>query len=623
MKGVKMMKIKFLALAAFMLCLAMLLVSCGAEEPTGEETNKEACTTIVDENDDGICDNCGHTGLIPEVVVPEMIVNPIPETNASEYFSFPYEDEVIPVSKFETLTGGLIKNSAATGGRIIVLSYTQPISPPETPENMKLLRDYYSVFDLETKKSVYTFASEEYVNGSAPRDSYSFDLRDYYFSVHKELTDLNPLGQLVVENTWIFRTNSGDPINTCYTLDRLDGDTVGDVFYLTVNDSIYPIDTEKHSRLTLAGSTDVIIGNADTFVKRPAFDSVIGNYGYVFEKDGSGKITGLQVYDLTKWLECIYSFDVASYVKDAATSMGVLQNGTVLMQTLVPLHKTAKAYDVIEDGNKFDIVYTAINPFDKSLVELEFGYYIESIVEASQSGIVTDIVKAPNVAHVYPIVDDHIDRSHLMIFAVANDLKILSEHKEILPGQYGADKYPVGNGLYIVNLLVGNKNVEAVVDEAGQFVTYLPENYYAGDGFLIAGKCVYSYDMKEIFKLVRDDGEYTVEHRSRGFLILSKPNFADNEKRDFFYYAPGSTAPVEIASERSGSGRTFFGMLGSGLFVIREAQFVEGGLPIYRYNVFNSQNASLKVLDRIPQFVGEYNDAILANDDVAYYVFYN
>ena len=64
-------------------------------------------------------------------------------------------------------------------------------------------------------------------------------------------------------------------------------------------------------------------------------------------------------------------------------------------------------------------------------------------------------------------------------------------------------------------------------------------------------------------------------------------------------------------------------MLGSGLFVIREAQFVEGGLPIYRYNVFNSQNASLKVLDRIPQFVGEYNDAILANDDVAYYVFYN
>lgn len=623
MKGVKMMKIKFLALAAFMLCLSILLVSCGAETPVADEPEKEACTEIVDANNDNKCDNCGHVALVPEVVIPEMIVNPIPDSNANEYFSFPYEDGVVPVSKVETLTGGIVKNSAATGGRIIVLKWTQPISPENVPDDEKLLRDHYVVFDLETKKSVYTFATEEYISKYAPRDSYSFELSDYYFAVHKEVADYNPLGQLVVENTWIFRTNSGDPIATTYTLDRLEADTVGDVFYLTVNDTVYPIDTESETRLMLAGSTDVISGNADIFVKRPAFNTVLGNYGYVFELDSNDEVVGLQVYDLTKWLECIYSFDVASYVDGESAYMGVLQSGNVLMQNLIPLHDDVKAYDVIEGGVKYDMVYTSINPFDGTLTELEFGYYIAYIGEASATGIVADVVKAPNVAYVYPIVDDLVDRSQLQIFAVANDLKILSEHKAVLPAQYTADKRPVGNGLYVVDLLIGEKLVEAVIDEAGQFVTYLPENYYAGDGFIIAGKCIYGYDMKEIFKLVRDDGEYTVEHRSRGFLILAKRNFADNTKRDFFYYAPGSSAPIEIASERSGSGKTFYGMLGSGLFVIREAQFSEIGVTSYRYNIFNSKNNSLKILDREPKFVGEYNDAILANDDVAYYVFYN
>ena len=55
MKGDKMMKIKSLALSAFMLCLVMLLASCGAAEDVLGEPDAPAtpCTDVVDENNDG------------------------------------------------------------------------------------------------------------------------------------------------------------------------------------------------------------------------------------------------------------------------------------------------------------------------------------------------------------------------------------------------------------------------------------------------------------------------------------------------------------------------------------------------------------------------------------------
>ena len=627
MKGNKMMKIKILALTAFMLCLVMLLASCGAAEDVLGEPDAPAntpCAEVVDENNDGKCDNCGHITTVKEEVVTPMVVKPVPNgSSASDYFVFTYDGEELPLKKYDMLTGGLVKNDAIDGGRIIVLKYTQPVSGPEVADHQKILQDHYTVYDLEGKKDVYKFASEKYLTGTLPVDSYTFNCSDYYFSVQKSLTTTNPLGQTIVENSWVFRTNFGDTITACTTLSRLEGDLVGEVFYLAVNDIVVPIDINTHKRVVLAGSGEIVLGNADTFVKRPAFDYTHGNYGYVYERDYAGNIVGLQVYDLTTWLECVYSYDVASYAMGNATYMGVLQNGNVIMQTLVPLHSGAKSYDVMVSGGKYDIVYTVINPFEESIREIEFGYFIANIIEGAECDIVADAVITPNVAYVYPIVDDQIDQSIPMTVAVDNELNILAQLKEILPGQYGAEMEAVGNGLYIVDLYVGDGIVEAVVDKDGKFITYLPETYYAGDGFIIAGKRVYGYDMKEKFNLASLEGEYTIEHKTRGFLILSRRNLSDNEKRDFFFYDPSTaSSPVEIASERSGSGRSFYGMLGSGLFVIREAQLVDGSAPIYRYYVYNTENTSVRTLDKEPQFVGEYGKTILVNDGTTYYIFY-
>ncbi len=651
------MKTKIFALIAVMLCIGMLLVSCGEEEAelgactshVDENKDKKCdtcatdyiapCTALVDEDNDGKCDYCGHEGELPGEEIPVMVVNPIPsDADVNDYFDFSYKDGVVSITQVDALMGGVIKNNAEeNGGRIVVLKYTNPISEEdrqslgltgEIDPNDPLERDYYNIYDLVQKKTVYSFATAPYNTVTPLTESYVFRLSDYYFSVMKTKTtyqDNNPFGEPTITYTYTYYTNAGDSITITNTTDNFNEELVGEVFYLTVNDRVFPIDINTEKRLTLAGQAEPYFGNIDTFVKRPAFDHVYNNMGYVFERNSDGDIVGVQVYDLKQWLDCVYSYTVPSYVDNEYTTMGVLNNSTILVQTMIHLMDNVKAYDVIESGEKYDIVYTVINPIDGSVKEIEFGYYISSISEATNSSLVADTTLSPNVAYIYPIVEDMIDYSDIMTVIVDNDLNILCELDEVLPAQYLADKTPVGGGLYVVTLNIGGDLVDAVIDELGKLKTYLPENCYRGDGFIIAGTKIYSYDMTEKFNLRSLEAEYTIEEKSRGFLILSKPNVGDSEKKDYYYYDPAELSqPDLIASEStSTSNKMFLGMLGSSLFVIRERLFADQttGSEIYRYYVFNANNDNIKEFGEKPIFAGEYDQAILATDGTYHYVF--
>jgi hypothetical protein len=182
MKGVKMMKIKFLTLTAFMLCLVMLLASCGAEETAnGNENETGVCAETVDADNDGKCDNCGHDAALPKEEIPVMVVKPVPEnSNADEYFVFNYDGEEVPFSKYTSLTGNIELNDAINGGRIVVLKYSNSVSAAGAPTEQQMMKDYYNIYDLEANQSIYFFASSEYLNGTSPKETYTFGCGDYY-----------------------------------------------------------------------------------------------------------------------------------------------------------------------------------------------------------------------------------------------------------------------------------------------------------------------------------------------------------------------------------------------------------------------------------------------------------
>lgn len=654
------MKTKIFALIAAMLCIGMLLVSCGEEvadntctSHVDENKDKKCdlcavdyiapCNQVIDADNDGKCDYCGHEATLPEEDVPVMVVKPIPD-DADEYahFDFTYKDGVIAIDQQDTIAGAIVANGAAPGakgGRIIVFKHsaeqttdatnpdaTAPTEPVEDP----WMKDYYSIYDLVTKKTIWSFQTEKYNNEYPLNETYSFELSEYFFGIMKtkvQYNSNNPFDTPVTTYTYTYRTNAGDAITVTNSIANYDEEKIGDVFYLTVNDLVYPIDTITSKRLTLAGETEPYIGNVDTFVKRPAFDCVLNDLGYVFERDINGNVVAFQVYDLNEWVDCIYSYIAPSYVAKAYTKIGVLQNSTVLLETLVPLANNSKAFDIIENNQKYDIVYTIINPIDSSVKEVEFGYYIDFVSETSDATVITDTTVSPNLAYIYPIVDDMIDFSEVMTVVLDNDLNIICMLEKDLPAQIDAQKTPVGNDLYIVVLNIGGKEVKAVIDKAGNLKNYLPDSCYCGDGFIIAGSKIYTYDMREKFNLRTLDGEYEIVVKNRGFLILAKPNIGDSQLKDYFYFNPADASqPALIASESfSTSNKVYVGTLGSSLFLIRE-DFRLSTDPsseiISRYYVFNSDNFEAGDFNEELFFVGEYENTTLVSDGTLHYLFF-
>lgn len=609
------MKTKFLALIALLVCFATVLVSCGDDAIAQSE-----CSAPIDEDMNGKCDVCGHDYVNPEDKV-EMVVNPIPtDVNESEYFKFtqelskPYAENPTP----------LIGSPAAEGGNYQKFIVTKHIgecnkdgSALKGGESADQIykRDTYMVYDFTAKEAIYTVYSETYKEGEPRIDKYEFQLYDYYSYVKTTKTSVNDLGDVIEEHSWRFFTATGEFIREFDKVDSRVEDLVGDVFYLSVNDVIVAIDVETGANITPMNGDNEKIGDVDTFVKRPAFDYVQANYGYVIEKDSTDNTIGLQVYDLNTWIDCIYAYDVPSYVNPGKTAMFFLQNGNVFMKTVVPLHANTVNYDFMENGIKYDMVYTIINPFDKAETKVEFGYDIEYVYVGTDVDFATE--KATNVALIYPIVNEKIDRTAAKIVALDNDLNILASLTKYLPAQTDPNRIAVGNNLYIVTLMIGQTINEAVVDGNGELRAYLPEynSFIKCEDFIVAGEKIYSYDMQQKVDIYKEVGkDWEIVKTGSDFLIIRTKSENDSMKYDYFYYNSSLRTPTKIVS--ANSAQEFAGSLGSGLFVIRDTS---SGAPVY--TIYNSEYKRVFISFLQPNFIYEQDGMALVESSSILYVF--
>lgn len=638
------MKIKLTIFVALMLCFGMFLLSCGeeAQEPAEGQTPTEevGCAEPIDEDVDGKCDKCGHAYEKYADRV-DMTVKPIPsDVNEDDFFTFEVPEGVKPIDKFPPLVGGYTPG-VNRNGRFVVLTYTYYVDangnaltnmdkeenqPADGEEQEIFSRDAYYVYDFALDKCEFTNAkhlyrvdSEKYKDGEERFDRYEFDLRDYYFSARTILTSTNANGDVIEDNSWRYYTAGGEFIKEYKELTAVEEEFVGNILYLTINDDVVAIDTETGKVLRLMAEEgekgEKVTGDKDVFVKRPEFDAVSGQYGYVFEEDFNGNVVGLQVYDLTKWIDCIYSYAIPSYVDADRSFMAVLQNGTVLTETYVPLHRNSINYDVLISGEKYDIVYTVINPIEKTTKEIEFGYDIEYIVVGAETDFATD--KAINIARINPIVNDRIDSSRAMIVAIDNDLNILCQLTKVLPGQTYADREAVGKDLFIVELKVGDNYVEAVIDSDGELRAYLPESgsFEKGNGFIVAGEKIYSYDMALKYDLYNAGNELTIVNSSKDFLILCAKNANDSRKLDYYYYNSTMRAPEVIFT--GDTAKEYYNYyFGEGLFVVKDTSTET---PIY--TIYNSENKYVASFATAPIFIEEYEGKVLIEADGTYYVF--
>ena len=381
------MKRKIFALIGCAACLVSVLTAC---------SGAGSCATCRDLDKNSKCDVCGIPVVtivenVPkEEEVKEMVVNPIPDNvKLSDVLNLTAIKEVIPTG---AATIDYLDNAhAEVFADYILIDYTETVSEDAENASNNVYLDVYKLYDPVAGKVVLTLDSGEYTAETASRKArYEFnylrtpvaptdDISIYVKAVKYEKAEDSDYYEAVTEYT--FYTMSLEKITASEKGYTSYGRSSG-LCSLVVDGTIYLIDPD----------TDKVVYSTDNsvYVKRPEFNAVRGNFGYVLSSDGV-----VSVFDLTKWLECIYNYQVPAYYNDA--KVFYLENGNVLVQGLVSVPQATLNYDVLVSGVKYDVVYTVVNPTDKTVTDVEFGYYIEEINCEFDDGVKASVKNTASV----------------------------------------------------------------------------------------------------------------------------------------------------------------------------------------------------------------------------------
>ena len=516
-----MMKRKILALLASILCLSMLLVSCGECKEHVDENADGICDeceaeipvcTHTDADENNLCDTCGVAVVRVEVPteISDLVVKPLPEGGAlSDYLVTDKKDNDAVLVSAELAID--LDDVVAVYYRLdTALAYVETENNGETT---------YQLFDLRANKTVKTFTEVD-----------EFTDRYYYFEIEDVYNG---------ESTYSYYTYSGAAI--AENVDEDDRctdipDVQNGVYYLTIGETVYAVDAEDGALLAS--------GNKNTFVKRPEFINVVGDFGYV-ETD-----TAIYVYNLAseKLVDCVYSYQLP-----AADELDVfyLANGNILVQTVDALDENAQKYDFKEYGVKFDINYVLVDVTAKTVAAADFGYYISDVTPTED---MEDMLKPdiPNAVTAYAIKDGKLlnDEDEMLWMLVDNDLTVKAVMKGTLTAQN--DMYRlVADNRFLTSFGYGASTYYGIVNENGELVTYVTQAaamQLAQYGYYQVGAKYYNADMTLIVDLDKEGEEYDYVDSYEDYTILSRTVTPEGgtATTTYYFFDAKQGAPVAI-----------------------------------------------------------------------------
>ncbi len=577
-----MKKSKIIALLMATACLTTVFAGCKDEID---------CTKHVDADKNGSCDTCGQAVQIIVEQLPaekeevvDMVVNPLPaESKISEYIGpkAEVEEVVTPFVDFEKTTVFDDKVFVSYSNNLLHVVEQTKWDNAETPDVVEETEYKHTIYDTVAKKELYTGTSgaKGVSTESSTHKNVKISFATNYIKVveHTYKNDGYSSAQKSAVTKYYTRTGelivtlpeeNADP-NYYYSgvesfFNSHNGvsiaqSTLGDYVYLTATttvdnnngsetekNTVYTIDTKTHTLVKLEGAT----GEAETFIKRPVFNVIKGDYGYVY--NGSE----IWVYDLTKWVSCVYYNKVSSNWKDVNAT--VLDNGKIFVQYKFQLMDNAVNYDIMEDVSgetkKFDLVQLLINPVDGAMEEVEFGYVFNNM-GASAAAKYND--NAKNLLYLTPIVDKKVEDSAKFEAVLDDSLNILYAHKATIVGQDIDTLTYVAENLYETTVNYGGGvTVDVYVDGTGKEVMKIPTN--AGDyyGYYQVGTGIYKYsDMTvagKLFDLSDYDADFEREFSS--YALFRKTDYIPQPEGDpipnytYYYFNETMTAPKAMAT---------------------------------------------------------------------------
>ena len=555
------------------------------------------CDIHKDDNADKVCDVCGGVIVtITEQLPPETeekaetVVNPIPgNVNLGEYIITDKKDPDaitdITLVKKDNLLSPIDRYS-------VLYTFDE-----ETEIGT------YSVYELTTGKTVYSITDA--VSSADTKKNITITLNNNFFTVYVEIVKIvdNGYGYGTYDVTtdvsityydytlaeicsarWNIDENYDQSISEIIDVLVPAMTEVNDVKYYFFGDKVWAFDLYSYEKLGVFDEKNLVY--------RPAFNAVYDDkYGFV-EFDGK-----LFVYDLTKWIECVYSYDLPDI-----GAWFVLDNGNVLVQEVKQVYVDGAAYDYLALAEKYDLIYTLIDVSTKTAKNVEFGYYIDRVAPADD---VTFTEKAANIAFIKPIVDEKVS-DQTKVVVLNNDLTIAADITDCVVSNYEL----VADGIFLkTEKLDETTSATYAVDVNGNVLAYIPYSATVYDNYVMYDQKLYSFDMKLVFDII--GGEYSVLTENSNFAILSKYD-EENAETVYYYYAMGDNKVTPVKYQNyDGFGITYVNeYYGYVVSYLEESEDPE--IPAERkYVLYNVNNEAVKSFSDNVADISEYSDTIV------------
>lgn len=532
MEREKAMKTKLFALIMAILCFVTAFAACekkceehvdedkdavcdncgeAVEVESGAEKDPEDVCNHTDADANKVCDNCGKAIVsiveqLPAETDPvvDMIVNQIPaDADLGQYImtTYPELDKITDYEKLEGIAAtnyvyALVKEDI---GGVTIQTLKNILDGTELVTKTDVISERRTVKYTITLENVFYVVTELEMTA------------DPNYVETNEEDEVIPL--VFAKQTNTMYTYSGAKIGETHVYD---GQNLLDLFvtpgyeekggeiYVTYEDMVYVISAE----------TNAIIYSCkpEVLVKRPEMDYIVGNYGYVINDDS------VNVYDLTEWIKCVYTYDVPEEADES--DIYVLNGGDLLVVYEKRLSGKSVNYDFIIGEDKYDIVYTVIDGKTFEEKNVEFGYLIMDAfsLEDAEGGYATEKAREYNYLYAYEIVEGRVsDKSRS--FIVDNELNIMCDMTDM------EFAYPVADGIFCRRVTF-NDNTAAyeLVSIKGEHIGYLPIDSDFISGYRLYENKIYDVSSGE---LVLDLDECVVydglnSYYNNGYMLIAE-----------------------------------------------------------------------------------------------------
>ena len=254
-----------------------------------------------------------------------------------------------------------------------------------------------------------------------------------------------------------------------------------------------------------------------------------------------------------------------------------------MVQGLVNVPANTENYDVLVEGTKYDVVYTMVNPTEKTVTDVEFGYYINSLNDTFDVEV-KDNVK--NCATVQSL--DAKQLGGTMDLWLDNELNVVAEVERVYPAFTSGQPQVIADNRLLVTIVYGEgSSVKKVVDGNGAVIAIVPNSAELKGGYFEIDNKYYNLDLALAFDPVAE--EYTVVYEKAEYVILLKDG-------DYYFWNTSLTAPklVVDALDDSVEGTVKIQTLGATVeenrFVVITTTTVEGEVTT-TYTLYGANGA--------------------------------